>query len=122
MCTLARSLALTRRFVDDTTLATQQHMAHDDSYSTRVDTGPCGRSATGTPSAPCFRMNAFCASENFDAFIGSAPPSLGITPPKTLASNASIRRVQTTFEHAPDLGPGPGRSGASTEALLWLSG
>ena len=26
-------------------------------------------SATGTPSAPCFRMNAFCASENFDAFI-----------------------------------------------------
>jgi hypothetical protein len=26
-------------------------------------------SATGTPSAPCFRMNAFCASENFDALI-----------------------------------------------------
>jgi hypothetical protein len=26
-------------------------------------------SATGTPSAPCFKMNAFCASENFDAFI-----------------------------------------------------
>src|ERR1700722_18065018 len=26
-------------------------------------------SATGTPSAPCRRMNAFCASENFEAFI-----------------------------------------------------
>lgn len=23
-------------------------------------------SATGTPSSPCFKMNAFCASENFD--------------------------------------------------------
>ncbi|AJA11737.1 hypothetical protein SKP52_24480 (plasmid) [Sphingopyxis fribergensis] len=26
-------------------------------------------SATGTPSAPCFRMNAFYAFENLDAFI-----------------------------------------------------
>jgi hypothetical protein len=26
-------------------------------------------SATATPSSPCFRMNAFCASEHFDAFI-----------------------------------------------------
>src|ERR1700735_5191149 len=26
-------------------------------------------SATGTPSFPCLRMNAFCASENCDAFI-----------------------------------------------------
>jgi hypothetical protein len=26
-------------------------------------------SATGTPSAPCRRMNAFCASETYDAFI-----------------------------------------------------
>lgn len=26
-------------------------------------------SATGIPSAPCFKMNAFCGSENFDAFI-----------------------------------------------------
>ena len=26
-------------------------------------------SATGTPSAPCLRMNAVCASENYDAFI-----------------------------------------------------
>src|SRR5882757_4774550 len=26
-------------------------------------------SATGTPSAPCLRMNAFWASENCDAFI-----------------------------------------------------
>jgi hypothetical protein len=26
-------------------------------------------SATGTPSAPCFKMNTFCASENCDAFI-----------------------------------------------------
>jgi hypothetical protein len=26
-------------------------------------------SATGIPSEPCFKMNAFCASVNFDAFI-----------------------------------------------------
>jgi hypothetical protein len=26
-------------------------------------------SATGMPSAPCFKMNALWASENFDAFI-----------------------------------------------------
>jgi hypothetical protein len=26
-------------------------------------------STTGTPSAPCLRMNAFCGSENFDVFI-----------------------------------------------------
>jgi hypothetical protein len=26
-------------------------------------------SATGTPSLPCFRINAFWASENFEAFI-----------------------------------------------------
>ena len=26
-------------------------------------------SATGISSAPCFRMNAFCASENFESFI-----------------------------------------------------
>ena len=26
-------------------------------------------SATGNPSAPCFRMNAFWASENFESFI-----------------------------------------------------
>jgi hypothetical protein len=25
--------------------------------------------ATATPSAPCFSTNAFCASENLDAFI-----------------------------------------------------
>ena len=34
-------------------------------------------SATGIPSAPCFSMNACCASLNFEAFIGSAPPSPG---------------------------------------------
>ncbi|MCG8440739.1 MAG: hypothetical protein MI723_02925 [Caulobacterales bacterium] len=26
-------------------------------------------SPTGAPSSACFKMNAFCASENFDAFI-----------------------------------------------------
>ncbi|MGD0636277.1 MAG: hypothetical protein ABSA13_19075, partial [Beijerinckiaceae bacterium] len=33
------------------------------------------------------RINAFCASENFDAFIVSAPPSQGI-----LAENSSFKR------------------------------
>lgn len=28
-----------------------------------------GFEATGTPSSPCFKMNAFCASENIDAFM-----------------------------------------------------
>ena len=28
-----------------------------------------GNGATKSPSAPRFRMNAFCACENFDAFI-----------------------------------------------------
>jgi hypothetical protein len=28
-----------------------------------------GTSSTGMPSAPCFKMNAFCASLNVDAFI-----------------------------------------------------
>jgi hypothetical protein len=26
-------------------------------------------SATGVPSSPCLMMNAFCASENFDALM-----------------------------------------------------
>ena len=38
---------------------------------------PCQPSATGMPSVPCFRMNAFCASENRDAFIVSAPSQPG---------------------------------------------
>jgi len=39
-------------------------------------------SATGTPSAPCFRMNAFWASESCEAFIGSSPPSQGNQAPE----------------------------------------
>ena len=35
-------------------------------------------SATGIPSSPCFSMNAFCASVNFDAFIAFAPSQPGI--------------------------------------------
>src|SRR5687768_17568562 len=41
-------------------------------------------SATGTPSCPCLRMNAFCASENLDAFIvfpSSQPKDLGRKTP-----------------------------------------
>jgi hypothetical protein len=34
-------------------------------------------SETGTPSAPCFKMNALCASVNFDAFIADLPPQPG---------------------------------------------
>lgn len=36
-------------------------------------------SATGIPSAPCFKMNAFSASENFEALIvpRSSQPGIG---------------------------------------------
>src|SRR5215470_1182128 len=52
-------------------------------------------SATGNPSAPCFRMNAFWASVNFEAFIDSAPPNRGNPVPKTLTPSAPIRWAQT---------------------------
>ena len=45
-------------------------------------------SATGTPSAPCFRMNAFWASEKFDAFMVTFSPSHGYHALAALAQSA----------------------------------
>jgi hypothetical protein len=44
-------------------------------------------SATGTPSAPCFGMNAFSASEKLDAFV--VPPSQGEIAAKDFDSKRS---------------------------------
>lgn len=53
-------------------------------------------SATGIPSLPCFRMNAFCASENLDAFIALRSfPATGNNR-KTLAGNDPVFRDQST--------------------------
>jgi hypothetical protein len=41
-------------------------------------------------------MNAFCASENFEASSSSAPPSQGKIPRKTLAPNGPIFGEQIT--------------------------
>jgi hypothetical protein len=51
-------------------------------------------SATGTPSPPCFRINAFCASENFDAFIVFRSSQPGNQTRKTLAKNGPVFREQ----------------------------
>jgi hypothetical protein len=48
-------------------------------------------SATGMPSLPCFKMNAFRASENFEAFIVSAPPSLGIDAENSTQNDPVLR-------------------------------
>jgi hypothetical protein len=45
-------------------------------------------SVTDTPSAPCFRMNAFCASENFDVFIAFRSSQ----PRKSGAENSNQKR------------------------------
>src|ERR1700733_8766945 len=45
-------------------------------------------SATGTPSAPCRRINAFCASENFEAFIAFRSSQ----PGENTAENSSSKR------------------------------
>src|ERR1700722_7509596 len=47
-------------------------------------------SPTGTPSAPCRRMNAFCASENFEAFIVFRSSQPGKVPRKTLTLNGPV--------------------------------
>src|SRR6185436_18424468 len=44
-------------------------------------------SATGIPSRPCCRMNAFCASENLDAFIALRSSPASGKDPETLAKN-----------------------------------
>jgi len=46
------------------------------------------RTATGIPSSPCLMMNAFCASENFDAFIAPNP----VQPQKTSRENSNQKR------------------------------
>jgi len=61
-------------------------------------------SATGTPSLPCLRMNAFCASENCDAFIVfSAPPSQGKLQRKTPTPNGPVfgeRIIMAAFDQS----------------------
>src|SRR5258708_37046382 len=56
-------------------------------------------SATGIPSEPCFKMNAFWASENFEAFIvlRSSQPGIGAKNsnhkrPSLSASDQILRR------------------------------
>ena len=49
-------------------------------------------------------MNAFWASENFDAFIASAPPSQGMVR-KTLAKNDPVLRAQITSRPRPTSPP-----------------
>src|SRR3546814_2767785 len=52
-------------------------------------------SATGTPSAPCFRMNAFYAFENLDAFIILRSSQ----PGETTAKNSNSKRSEEhTYE------------------------
>ncbi|MBL8590803.1 MAG: CRISPR-associated endonuclease Cas3'' [Methylobacteriaceae bacterium] len=59
-------------------------------------------SATGTPSAPCLSTNAFCASENFDAFIvfRSAQPRESGTE-----NSNSKRSSSSGEEHRLPVGP-----------------
>src|SRR5947209_6459573 len=54
-------------------------------------------SATGTPSLPCFRMNAFCASENLDAFIAFRSSQPENQRRKTLAKNGPVCWEQIRF-------------------------
>src|SRR3954451_18571649 len=58
-------------------------------------------SATGTPSLPCFRMNAFCASENFDAFIVFRSSQPGNQTRKTLAKNGPVCGEQINLRDGP---------------------
>ena len=44
-------------------------------------------SATGIPSTPCLRINAFWASENLEAFI-----ALRSSPPGITAKNSNLKR------------------------------
>src|SRR6185437_9061555 len=51
-------------------------------------------SATGMPSAPCLRMNAFCASENLDAFIALRSSQPGNHRGKTLTKKVQFRGLR----------------------------
>src|SRR5579871_3645917 len=53
-------------------------------------------SATGIPSLPCFKMNAFCASENFDAFIVFRSSPASGSHRKTLPKNDPVFWDQTS--------------------------
>ena len=56
--------------------------------------------ATGIPSAPCLRINAFWASENLDAFIALRSSQPGESTRKTLTKNDPVLRPQSTFNKA----------------------
>jgi hypothetical protein len=73
-------------------------------------------SATGTPSAPCFRMNAFCASVNFDAFVEHALPS-----PGKHARKLYLRSIQFPGSR-PYATNGGFKVTRRTEAILWPLG
>src|SRR5258708_27026336 len=53
-------------------------------------------SATRTPSAPCRRMNAFCASENVEAFSVFRPSQPREITRKTLTPNGPVFGEQIT--------------------------
>jgi hypothetical protein len=53
-------------------------------------TSKSGDIATGTPSASCFRMNAFCASENLDALIALRSSQPGRLRRKTPTQNNPV--------------------------------
>lgn len=55
-------------------------------------------SATGWPSAACFKMNAFWPSVNFDAFMASAPPGLGC-----YSGKLQFRMVQLAGSRVPGI-------------------
>src|SRR3954454_2998860 len=79
-------------------------------------------SATGMPSLPCFRINTFCASENFDAFIVFRSSQPGNQTRKTLAKNGPVLWEQIMRSNQqPDSdrpkGCTPGRPG--TRTLKW---
>jgi hypothetical protein len=59
-------------------------------------------SATGCPSAPCFKMNAFCASVNFDAFTAFHSSQPGKSEQKTLTQNDPIFREQSRHKRPLD--------------------
>jgi hypothetical protein len=52
-------------------------------------------SATGIPSEPCFRMNAFWASEKFEVFIALRSFQPRESQRKTLAKNDPVLRAQS---------------------------
>jgi len=60
-------------------------------------------SVTGTPSSPCFKMNAFCASENLEAFIASAPSSSLENHAENSNQNRSSFKGSQQFNIAPNL-------------------